>query len=156
HFPDELQKLSFDALPAGYSGDNVGFVHVVAEPLPENPEKQVLFYQIRNYSQGSNRIQFELSLNGNLIDAYGKEIDPGKSLERNSELNITAPAEVSLNLKTQDLLALDNHFVLRIEPAKRIKVASSFQNPFLLRALVALPAVEVVNQGSVNIGQVRN
>jgi hypothetical protein len=64
---------------------------------------------------------------------------------------VREPALITLRVKPDDALMLDNEFVLRVEPSARWKVTAAYRNPFLLKALAALPSVELAENAQIRI-----
>ena len=152
NFPAELgSKLSLDALRVGVTGDNVAITRVAAEPVLENPDTQQLFYQIRNDFSARRTVDVELLAEDRVLDAYSVEIEGSGALERTAELTVLAPTTITLKLEPADALPLDNDFVLFVTPRPRRRIASTYANPFLLKALGALPAVELAADGPIRI-----
>lgn len=146
-----LERIPFDAVPTGNSGDNIAIVRVVAEPLPENPETQELFYQIRNYAPARRALDVELLVDDRAVDAFNSELAPAGALDRTTLFEVKAPVTIKVRVKPDDALTLDNEFVLPVVPATRIRVSNGYGNPFLLKALEALPSVELSKQAAVRI-----
>lgn len=155
--PDELkQKIAFDPLQVGKSGDNVGITRAVAESLPESTEVQQLFYQIHNYAHDPRSIDVQLLADDQLIDAFSIEIGPDGAVDRTASLKITTPVEIKIRIDPSDALALDNEFILKLEPSLKMQVQAEYENVFLRKALAALLSVQMSKTGSIRIAKVGN
>lgn len=152
--PDEMKrKIAFNPLQVGSSGENVAITRVVAEPLPESPEIQQLFYQIRNCGHDARQADVQLFADNQLIDAFSIEVGPDADVDRTANLKVTAPLEIKVHIDPSDALALDNEFVLRLEPSSRMDVQAEYDNPFLIKALGALPSVQISKTGRIRVSK---
>ena len=151
-FPAEMQnRIPFDPERVGRQGDNVAITRAVTEPLPGSAEEQQLFYQIQNDSTSSRIVEVDIQADHNVIDAFSMPVAPSGIIDRTTNLTITAPAEIRLRISPADALALDNEFVLHVEPGRRAQVDARYENVFLLKALGALPLVERAHPGEIRI-----
>lgn len=149
--PDSFRAIPFEALKVGSSGNNVGITRATAEPLPEDPSRQILFYQLTNFGQNPVAVDVALNVDDALADAFETTLAPSQKLDRNAELTVTSPMTVAIDIKPQDALELDNHFRLILPPENSTKIDCSIKNIFLQKALEALPAVVIDASAKIKI-----
>jgi hypothetical protein len=148
NFPDPLKRdLRFKPIAVGSSGENIAITRAALEPIPGNPETQVLFYEIRNFGKEARVVDVDLRLNGEINDAYRTTLNPSQTITRSSEVKIEAPTNVQIELLPRDFLQADNDFTLAARPLKKIEVKVESENPFLVRALNVLPSIQETSTG---------
>lgn len=146
------QGFTFDALSVGRSNENSGVIRAALRGVPEDSQSQELFYQIKNWSSTQKTLQVELKMDDSTIDAYDTSLGASQTLERSIRLSLSAPSKISIQLHPADFLSLDNDFVIRAEPRKRIQVQIAGTNPFLQNALKVIPTVRISHSAAIVVG----
>ena len=154
NFPARLkQQFPFEAVCVGKSSENISFTKAVLQPLPEDLQNQVLFFELTNFGKETRVTELQIRRNNDLIDAYEISLGGLQVAHRSVRVEIPQPAEFTLLLKPDDFLVLDNDFTLKARPQEKTKVQVEIDNPFLIRALKVLPLVEISTTASVFIGR---
>lgn len=149
--PDLAERLGFDPRVVGSSGENLGIVRAVLQPMPDNPDKQLLFYQFKNFGSRTSTVDLKISSGDSLIDAFQTTLSAGKQEDRTMELTIVRPSQLRIEIANTDSFPLDNDFVLPSKPAEPIAVNVQIKDPFLVKALQALPNVRQEEHASIQI-----
>ncbi len=152
NFPVEaMHVLNFDALPVGRPIENLGFTRAVMEPLAETTQEQLLFFQIKNFSGTSRKVDVEIEQNEELLDAHEFILAPMEEAEKALRVQVGTPRRFEIRLKPEDSFSLDNDFVLLANPRAKIQLQLEVENPFLKRALQVLPALEILPSAPIKI-----
>lgn len=151
-----LSSIPFDPLVAGSRGDNIGITRVACKPLPGSEERQMLLYQIRNFSKTSAASSVTLFANESVMDSFEVQFRPGETLERTTEIAVPQTLRVRIETKPGDTFPLDDDFVFIVQPAVLSSVELEYENPFLRKALEVLPSVKISQSGSFRIAKITN
>lgn len=146
-----LASISFDPIVAGKSGDNIGIIRVASKPIPGSDKSQMLLYQIKNFSKKSATSTLTLYANDSVMDSFELKLGPGETLERTTELTVNQTIKVRIEKKPGDIFALDDDYVLIVDPVQPSSVNLQYENPFLRKALNVLPSVKISDQNSLPI-----
>ena len=149
-------EVEFDPIAVGKDGENVGIVRAVLQPLPENPSRQLLFYQIKNFGTRTADVNVDINSDSGLIDAFHSSLDPQRQEDHTVELSIERPMRLKIQIQNEDAFPLDNDFVLMAKPAEGYSVEVDLKDPFLIKALQALPSLRVVDHAAMNISSTSN
>ena len=150
NFPaNSFANLSFEGISVGISSDNAGITRAALQPLPEDPGNQMLFYQIRNFSSETRKVELQISMNEEVIDAYEITLPAGDTSDRSKRLPVPNPVKIRIQIVTGDAFAVDNDFVFYAQPQFRIPVDLQMDDPFTRKALGALPSVKLSPSGKV-------
>jgi hypothetical protein len=121
------------------------------QPLAENPSRQLLFYQIKNFGTRAADVNVNINSDSGLIDAFHSSLESQKQEDRTVELSIQQPMRLKIQIQNEDAFPLDNDFVLLAKPAEAYSVKVELNDPFLMKALQALPSLRIVDHGGINI-----
>jgi len=145
NFPADLfLKMTFEPFPVGVSGDNAGITRAAMQSLPEDPDNQMLFYQIRNFGLRGRNIELQIFVNDDVIDAYEIQIQPGDSAERSKMIRVLHPSKIKIQIKPEDVFPIDDDFVFHAYPQAKTRVRLKMNDPFTRKALRALPSIELL------------
>jgi hypothetical protein len=154
--PALISPISFDPIIAGNSGHNIGITRVASKPIAGTENKQSLLYQIKNFSQQNVLTSVSLHADENVIDAFEIQLKPGEALERTAELTVLQTSKVRIQIRPDDAFALDNEYVLIVEPSIPTYVELSYENPFLKKAIEILPSVRIRPESEIKISRIQN
>ncbi len=144
NFPAELfAKISFEAFPVGASGDNAGITRAAMLPLPENPQNQTLFYQIRNFGLHARNIELQILLDEDVIDAYEIQLGPDETAERSKMIPVFHPSRIQIRMNPVDVFTIDDEFIFQVYPQGKTRVDLEMNDPFTRKALEALPSIDL-------------
>jgi len=137
-----LNGVGLDPILVGKSDTNLAITRANVQPENDHPQNQVLFYQLSNFSPRSMEAKVQILLNDEVSDAYSETLQPLQKLDRTLKVAVPQDSKIEIRLDASDDLKLDNDFVLYAEAFHKIQVKVLNNDPFLKKALRAIPEVE--------------
>ena len=152
----QINPMPFVPIIAGNSGNNVGIIGVACKPLAGTENKQSLLYQIKNFSRQNVVTSVSLHADESVIDAFEIQLKPDEAIERTAELTVQQTSRIRIQIKPQDIFALDDEYVLIVEPSTPALVDLNYENPFLKKALEILPSVQIREGSDLQITKIQS
>ncbi len=149
--PASFAKIPFEAFPVGASGENVGIARAALHPLPEDPQNQILFYQLRNFGRQAANIELQILQDEDVIDALEIKLPPGETAERSKMVQVLHPSRIQIRIKPEDDFQIDNEFIFQAYPQVKTRVHLQMDDPFTRKALEALPFVELAPSAMITV-----
>jgi hypothetical protein len=143
-------SIGFSPLQVGRNTDNVA---ITKASLENSFERQILYFQLRNFSASQKEIDVEVSAGADLLNAFTIPLAPEKSVEKTMEVDLPDGVPVKIQAKPPDAFPLDNDFVLISHPSKKIQARLELTNPFLQRAVEVLPSVMLTKNAAIAISE---
>jgi hypothetical protein len=138
--PDAKLPVPVQFFPIGRRGDNVAISTFVLQPTPGG---QTVFAQATNYGSAPVQRRLVIELDGQLFNAYDLTLDPGQDRSVVADVPSTV-RQATARLEGGDALPLDDQAWATSSAGEQTAVRLiSDGNPFLQKALAALPGVQV-------------
>ncbi|HET6267074.1 MAG TPA: VWA domain-containing protein, partial [Acidobacteriota bacterium] len=143
--------IAFDPIPVGKSDINLAITRANVLPQNDDPQNQVLFYQLSNFWSKPMEAKVQILLNDEVSDAYSETLQPLQKLDRTLKVSVLQDSKIEIRLNASDDLKVDNDFVLYAEAFRKIQVKIQNNDPFLKEALRAIPEVEPTTTATIVI-----
>src|SRR5262249_44746505 len=94
--------IAFDPIPVGKSDINLAITRANVLPQNDDPQNQVLFYQLSNFWSKPMEAKVQILLNDEVSDAYSETLQPLQKLDRTLKVSVLQDSKIEIRLNASD------------------------------------------------------